>query len=489
MNLVDLLDATAARQPQHLALVGPDEGASLTYAALKALVDDTAATLAHLGVQRGHCVGLHCPSGRDTIRLTYALWRLGACVVPIPSELSAEEKLRVCQGIALDGLLLDRPGKAVLAPAQAAEPQRVDELCWFAPARRFRERPAGFDAVNAAFIRFTSGTTGSSKGVVLSHETIRDRIDAANEALRLSPDDTVLWLLSMSYHFAVSIVAYLSFGATIVLARTHFARPLLDACRRHGVTFIYGAPMHYELMARDPGAERLPGLRLAISTTIALKRDTVDAFHRRFGVALSQALGVIELGLPCIDLEARPDAWGSVGRVLPAFEVSLPPGPRDAEPQPLRFRGKGMFDAYYEPWRPRAEVAPDGWFDTGDLGVLDEAGTLFIKGRKKELVNVAGMKLFPLEVEAALNALPGVQEACVFAHGHELFGEVPWAQVVRAPGSEVDEGTLKAQLARALAPYKVPDRITFVPALARTASGKLIRDERRLTPAPEERTR
>jgi long-chain acyl-CoA synthetase len=482
MNLVELLDATVARQPEHPAIVGPAEGETLSYAQFKARVDETAQQLARHGVKPGHCVGLHCPSGRDYISLTYAIWRLGACVVPIPTELSAEEKMRVCQGIALDHVLSDRGGQRVLEPAFAAPRQRVDDFVSIAPARRFRETPAGFAGVNAAFIRFTSGTTGTSKGVVLSHETIRDRIHAANEALDIGSADTVLWLLSMSYHFAVSIVAYLSFGAAIVLARNHFARSLIEACNRHGITLIYGAPMHYELMAHDTGSDRLPSLRLAISTTIALNRSTVEAFDRRFGHTLSQALGVIEIGLPCIDLYMRPDKWGSVGRLLPAYELRMEDVGLGEELRRIKFRGKGFFDAYYDPWRQREEVMADGWFDTGDLGVLDADGYLFIKGRGKDIINVAGMKFFPQEVEAVLNTHPGVQESCVFSHRHELFGEVPHAQVVPVPadGAPTNQSELKAFLGRHLAPYKIPEHIDIVPALVRTASGKLVRDELRI---------
>jgi long-chain acyl-CoA synthetase len=482
MNLVELLDAIAERQPEHPAIIGPAEGEVLSYAQFKARVDETAGLLQSHGVRQGHCVGLHCPSGREYIRLTYAIWRLGACVVPIPTELSGEEKMRVCQGIVLDHVLSDRKGQSVLSPAFAEPVQRVDELIGIAPAKRFRETPAGFAEVNAAFIRFTSGTTGTSKGVVLSHETIRDRIHAANEALNIGSEDKVLWLLSMSYHFAVSIVAYLSFGAAIVLARNHFAKTLIEACNHHGITLIYGAPMHYELMAHDAGSERLPSLRLAISTTIALNRSTVEAFDRRFGHTLSQALGVIEIGLPCIDRYMRPDKWGSVGKLLPAYELRMEDVGLGNELRRIKFRGKGFFDAYYDPWRTREQVMADGWFDTGDLGVLDSDGYLFIKGRSKDIINVAGMKFFPQEVEVVLNAFPGVQESCVFAHKHELFGEVPHAQVVLATpdSAPVGELELKEFLGQHLAPYKIPEQVEIVPALVRTASGKLVRDENRI---------
>src|SRR5262249_46182577 len=150
--------------------------------------------------------------------------------------------------------------------------------------------------VDAAFLRFTSGTTGAAKGVVLSHDTIRERIAAANEVLRVGPEDRVIWLLSMSYHFAVSIVGYLSVGAAVVLLPNHFARAIVEAAERHRATVIYGSPVQYEwLTACEPPAA-LPAVRLAVSTTTGLGRATAEAFRARFGLPVTQALGIIEVG-------------------------------------------------------------------------------------------------------------------------------------------------------------------------------------------------
>src|SRR5262249_36486471 len=152
--------------------------------------------------------------------------------------------------------------------------------------------PPGFASIPSAFVRFTSGTTAAAKGVVLSHETIHERISAANEVLQLGPHDRVVWLLSMAYHFAVSIVAYLSFGAGIILLPHHFAQAILTAGRRHKGTMIYGSPTHFAWLASAPAPDPWPELRLAISTTATLDRATADRFHAQFGVPVAQALGI-----------------------------------------------------------------------------------------------------------------------------------------------------------------------------------------------------
>ena len=481
MNLADIFLKTAANQPSHAAILGSREGA-LTYSGLAQRIERMATQLLAAGVKNGQTIGLHCASGTDYIVLNYAIWRCGACVVPVAPEMSSDEKQQLCQEISLDAILT-KPGVIeVLLPFAASAPCEIAGNTWIIPTHQTHAKPAGFAAINAAFLRFTSGTTGASKGVVLSHETIYDRIRAANQALRLSPDDRVVWLLSMSYHFAVSIVAYLTFGATIVLPRTLFGSTIIKTAHQHAGTVIYGPPLQYELMAHDPTNLMLPSLRLAISTTASLSRKTAEAFFRRFGKGLNQAYGIIEIGLPCINVDMPMEKLGSVGPVLPSYEICLEDIGLGEELRAIKLKGTGLIDAYYSPWKPRHEIMANGWFDTGDLGYLDPDGYLFIKGRSKEIINVAGMKFFPPETETVLNTHPSVAESCVFAHKHERLGEVPHAMVVLLPGrtSSATETELKEYCNEHLAAFKVPARIHFTENLIRTASGKLIRDELRI---------
>src|SRR5262249_23713573 len=174
------------------------------------------------------------------------------------------------------------------------------------PVRRLREAPPGFAALNPAFVRFTSGTTSAAKGVVLSHETIRDRVAAANDVLHVGPDDPVVWLLSMPYHFAVTVAGYLSHGAAIILPANTFADAILAAARAHRGTMIYGSPAHYGWLAAAASAAPLPELRLAVSTTAPLGREAGERFPDRFGGPLTQALGVIAIGLPVINTQFAP---------------------------------------------------------------------------------------------------------------------------------------------------------------------------------------
>lgn len=501
-GLADDFFARAEDQPARPAILGPRPDERLTYGELAGQVRALAAALAAVGVCPGLNVGLHYPSGPAYIAYTYAIWTCGACVTPLPTELAGAEKRLIPLHIAIDGIVSGSRGQAELLAGEghagAGRPGALlpHQATYLTDTRR-REPPPGLAALHPAFIRFTSGTTGSAKGVVLSHRSIRERVQAANAAIGLGPEDRVVWLLSMAYHFAVSIVAYLSYGAAIVLPANAFGIGILKAAAEHRATLIYGSPMHYELLTHDTSGLALPPLRLAMVTTARLRPELAERFRSRFGLALNETYGIIELGLPAINHDHPHARQGSVGRVLPAYEIKLVaaadgdgdpdadhhPGPADTAVPPgapgeVLLRGPGMLDAYYDPWQPRAEVlaARGGWLATGDLGRLAADGYLTLVGRAKDLISVGGMKLFPQEVEAVLEQVPGVAEACVYGVPDALQGELPHADLVPAADAPAPSAAqLDAHCRGVLAPYKVPVVFRPVAALPRTASGKLLR--------------
>jgi long-chain acyl-CoA synthetase len=475
INLYDIFRDTVRRQPEKPAILGPDPGDGITYRSLNEAIDAAGDALRAAGLRPGGCVGLHLPSGTNYILFTYAVWRSGGCVVPLPVELTAPEKQEIVREIALDWVISERGAASFLQPFRSADGAPLPSHTHAIPVAGPLQHPTGFGAINSAFIRFTSGTTGMSKGVVLSHETIRDRIHAANDVLHIGPDDRVLWLLSMAYHFAVSIVSYLSFGAAIVLPANHFAPALLESGRRHRATLIYGSPTHYAWLAGCEQDAALPRLRLALSTTAALDARTAERFRGRFGLPLAQALGIIEVGLPFINTDFAADRPGAVGRVLPAYRLRMEEVGWGAGLREVLLAGKGFLDAYYRPWRPRAEITPDGWFRTGDVGELDADGCLFLRGRTKDVISVAGMKFFPQEVEAVLTSHPAVESACVFARPDARLGEAAYARIVPRPAAgAISERELLELCRGRLADFKVPQGIEFVDTLRRTASGKIL---------------
>jgi long-chain acyl-CoA synthetase len=460
MNLTELLDKTASRWPQKSALIEGD--ISVSYAGLVQKIAAATLQLQALHLRSRCRVGLCLPNSISYVALTFALWRINAVVVPIPTECTDEESSNIAETMRLD---------AIISQKSRGESVSLSQDVFF--TKLTPSSPPDNHGLNLAFIRFTSGTTSAQKGVVLSHETIRDRVAAANKFLRISPDDTVMWCLPMSHHFLVTIVLYLSAGATIVLARHVLARPFLEAVNRWQGTVLYAAPFHYALLARDNSDAKISSTRLAVATTCSLPPDVAENFHQRFGLRLTPALGVIELGLVCVndDPASRPD---SVGRPQPDYAINIRNPDRDGYGEVV-FAGPGFFDAYDNPWTPREQLMPDGWFVTGDIGRVDAQGYLFLAGRKVAVINLAGRKVFPEEIETVLNRHPDVRESRVFGAMHPHLGETVEAEIVlHQSGAGLD--SVRAFCREHLASYKIPTRFNVVSALPRTpVTGKIRR--------------
>ena len=422
------------------------------------------------GGQRAPRIGLRCRDGAGYIALALGILRAGGCFVPIAPELTDFEREQLASTIALD-LILTSDGKGSgIVDFQVEHVGSATPPAW----------AEALAALNPAFIRFSSGTTGRSKGIVLSHESLRDRVEAANAGLQIGPDDRVVWVLAMSHHFAVSIILYLWHGAAIVLPASNLASDILQAAIRHRATVIYAAPFHYEMLAGDAGQTRWPSLRLAVSTTASLAREAGAAFDGAFGIYPAQALGIIEVGLPFLNVPDPRSHPESAGPVQPAFACELrdpqghvvPPG----EQGELFLKGPGLFDAYIEPWQERDAALHNGWFSTGDIARADSDGRIYLLGRNRSAISIGGMKFFPEEVEAVLCGHPLICEARVFGRPHTTFGMVPCAEIVSAPGEPAPSTREIFSFCRnRIARYKIPLEITLVAQLARTASGKIRR--------------
>jgi long-chain acyl-CoA synthetase len=338
--------------------------------------------------------------------------------------------------------------------------------------------PAGYYSSNPAFIRFSSGTTGASKGVLLSHESIIERTDAADRALSMTSKDVIMWVLSMSYHFVVTILLFLRRASTIVLCGNDFPESFQNNIRRYKATFLYASPFHYHLISNSDlvPPELLSDVRIAISTAMKLPVATAGEFYDKFSFELAEAYGIIEVGLPFINISGNSAKRGSPGKVLPDYEIKIE-NPDKKGVGELHIRGKGMFDAYFSPWKSRNDALNEGWFKTGDLGEVDDDGFLFIAGRDKNVINFAGMKIFPEEVELVLNRHPAVKESLVYGVSHPRYGELPCAKVVFKKGisHDFDINEIRRFCYPLLTSYKVPKEILPVNELKKTASGKIRR--------------
>jgi long-chain acyl-CoA synthetase len=461
MNLTELLDNTARRCPQKTAFV--EDFNVVSYTALVEKINSFASRLEKLSLPPGSRVGLCFPNSVNYVALTYALWKINAVVVPVPTECPPEELNEIAATMELSAILSQKP----FADSEPLAPEIF-------VSRLKLATPPNNHGLNIAFIRFTSGTTNARKGVVLCHETIRDRVAAANKAFRITENDTVIWCLPMAHHFLITIVLYLNAGAAVVLARHVTARPFLEAVNRWRGTILYAAPFHFSLLARDNSVAQIESVRLAVSTTCALSQDVSQEFFKRFGKPLVPALGIIELGLVALNASDPLKRWNSVGRPLADFQVKIIL-PDENGVGEIAVTGPGICDAYAAPWQPREQLLRNGWFVTGDLGRMDTDGFLFLISRKTAVINLAGRKVFPEEIEAVLNRHPAIRESRVFGRAHPHLGEVVEAEIVLS-GAENGIENLPHFCREHLASFKIPTRFHIVPALPRTpATGKIRR--------------
>jgi acyl-CoA synthetase (AMP-forming)/AMP-acid ligase II len=465
----EIVDSAKSRRSQPAFIT---DAQVVTYGVLREKVEELARHLGDLVSRHSpHTarIGVFCPGGVEHAVLMLAVMKAGACAVPIASELPTAEREALRKTTALDGVLL--AGGAEW-PELSGDAKTLGDGVICRPLERGATEfcVAKFSDLNPAFIRFSSGTTGRSKGVVLSHESLRARLGSTNRRLRITGADKVLWTLPMAHHFAASILLYLREGAAVVLPRSSLAHDVLGSAVEHGATVFYGSPFQAGLLAAETSGRGWPALRMAVSTAAALTAEVAAKFRGRYGVPLFQGLGIIEAGLPLLNtVHANSDPL-AVG-TTDDFEIDL-----QGEDGELCLRGPGLFDAYLSPWQTREEVMADGWFHTGDLAERSANGTIWLRGRCKSVINVGGSKCFPEEIEAVLQAHPGVVEARVFGIAHDRWGALPAAQIVPADETSPPvEAALDRFCRVRLAGYKVPVRFEMVGEIPRTPSGKIRR--------------
>ena len=479
MTLSDVLYRSADDHGPRPAVTDVRAGRSITFGELARETDRVAAFLRAQGVGRGHRIALLGPNGFAYLPAAFGLLATGACLVPLATNLAPPETAQVLDEVNVHGCFI-APGSA-LPPATHAWTRLTEGACdgfGFTWTDRDAAGPPGLAEVHPAFIRFTSGTTARSKGVVLSHEATLARVEAADQVLKFTADDRIVWVLPLAYHFAVTIVAYVKAGAHILMCPDTLPRAVVDATQRFEASVLYASPFHFDRLGHLPRTAALKSLRLALSTSAPISADVMQRFEETYDVPVAQAYGIIEAGLPCINPRTDGLPATSVGRPVPGYGVAVFAEDGTRVPAGVHgeigVRGTGLFSAYYSPWQKREDITRDGWFFTGDIGALDDSGALHLAGRKKSVIFVAGVKFFPEEVEACINRFPGVRESRVFGASHPRLGQVPRAEIALSAGP-VDVAALQAHCARALSPYKIPVDFIEVPAIEKTPGGKILR--------------
>ncbi|KAA2251225.1 4-coumarate--CoA ligase family protein [Solihabitans fulvus] len=499
-ELSEFVLADAETRGEHPALVDGTTGRVIDYATLRGLVDRVARALAGAGLRAGDVVAVYAPNTVLYPVACYAASRAGATVTTVnalytPGELIGQladsgASLLVTISHFLPALAsVDLPAglREVLVLDQAPGYRSLLDL----PADPDQPLPTVDPAEDIALLPYSSGTTGTAKGVRLTHSNLTAAIAQMVSAMPIGPEHRVLAVLPFShvYGFATMMGMGLRAGATIVVLPRFDLEQFLRTIAEQRITVALIAPPIALALAKHPLVDQydLSSLWRVLSAASPLDPDISALVHRRIGVPVVQAYGMTESSSGCHvpPGETVPPA-GSVGVLLPQTECRLVSTATGAdvgvgEVGELVVRGPQVMKGYLNrPEETAATLDAEGWLRTGDIGRVDADGWFYIVDRVKELIKYKGYQVAPAELEAVLVGHPQIADAAVVGVPGADGEEVPKAFVVRQPGADgLDDRQVMDFVAERVAPYKKVRAVEFIQTVPRSIAGKILRRELR----------
>jgi long-chain acyl-CoA synthetase len=468
-----------------------DGDATTTYGELRGQAAGLRGGFARLGLEPGDRVAIVGGNDRSFVVAYLAALGAGLITVPLNPLSPARELERELAAIGARAVVVGASARGSFASLdRAAAPtvehvidagDELDELIATDPAP-----PVDRDDDDLAVMMFTSGTAGSPKAAMLSHGNLRANLEQAQaHAGRAQNElDVSFGLLPLFHIFGLNVVLGLTLytGARIVLVDRFDPAASLKLIRDHGVTIVSGAPTMWGAWAALPDidARAFASVRIAASGAAKLPLEIAEAVERRFGLILSEGYGLTEASPIVTSSTGVNTKYGSIGVPLPGVEVRLVDPDGDdvlvGDSGELWVRGPNVFKGYWnDPEATRAALTPDGWLRTGDIGVVDDDGFLYLVDRAKDLIIVSGFNVYPAEVEDVIAELPGVDAVAVVGVAHPQSGETVKAYVIAAEGETLTEAQVIDFCADNLARYKCPSSVEFVDELPLGLGGKLLR--------------
>jgi len=489
----EILTRAAAYSPDKACIVIPD-GPTLTYHDLERRASAFAEVLLQQGCQPGERLVLaNCNTPGFFVSLFGAL-RAGLIAVPIDAGLGSLELKNILAHARPHAVVVDRRSAAAFAELDVPKYELDSE--GGVPLHDLHHLRSGtaptepIDSVrrpDGAIILYTSGTTGSPKGVLHGHAGILSKLVAIQSWFGFDESTRALCLLPT--HFGHGLIACclstFHYGGTLVLCQpfdVELLQRLFIMVERYEINVFSAVPSIIRLLLRFSGASgRTPPacLRFVTCASAPLHALEINAFEARFQVPLLNCYGITEgatwAAMSPLDRErdrhSVGTAYGCRIRAVDRDRVELPPG----EIGNLEIAGPSLMLGYYLDPEATDRAIVDGWLATGDLGHVDAQSRVFLCGRSKELIIRAGVNVYPVEVEAVVMSHPGVAEAHVVGLDHPILGEKVTACVIRRAGTSVSSEELISHCRKQLAHYKCPEEIRFVDAVPKTSRGKVSR--------------
>lgn len=466
----------------------------IDYGAMSDLVRRLAGALTRIGVAPGDRVAVQVEKSPQAIALYLATLQVGAIFLPLNTAYTGAEmdyfiddaapRLFVCDP-AVQASHVHRAGDALVVETLGADGDGtlIDKASTANP--RMDSHPAGSD--DRAAILYTSGTTGRSKGAVLTHGNLVSNTQALLECWRFTDRDRLIHALPIFHTHGLFVAANMALtsGATMIFLTKFDADQVIDLMA--DATVLMGVPTFYTRLLKSDRLTReaTANMRLFVSGSAPLLAEDHRAFQDRTGHATLERYGMTETCMIASNPHEGARIPGAVGMALPGITLRIADRETGAALEQgqiglIEVKGPNVFEGYWNmPEKTAAEFRADGFFITGDLGTIGDDGYLRIVGRDKDLVISGGYNVYPKEVEEAIDALPGVLESAVFGLSHPDLGEGVTAVVVARGDADLDPQAIRSALSHDLARFKQPKRVIVVDSLPRNVMGKVQKAELR----------
>ncbi len=500
-SIPELFRATAAQRADQTVIAFPDR--EVTFAAVDRASDAVAASLAAQGINKGDRVALYCINS-DLFAIIYmGIVKAGAAVVPVNLLLNPNEITYILEDAGVRGLFYH----AALAPAvdafvdrirsidfsvviggEAVRPQHLDYESFSQSAEPVPELEFNTDQDLAAIL-YTSGTTGHPKGAMLTHRNLVSNTFSVLSALQLRPgEDRLLVVLPMFHSFAATVGTLTPLLHGLSLAPMPKFDPA-GVCELIGAvkaTVFLGVPSMYSVLLRLPKEQiaRWESIRFCVSGGAAMPVEVMRQFEARFGLAIYEGDGPTECSpVTCVNPIGGERKPASVGLPVPDVEMEIYDDNGDQlaidEIGEICVRGPNVMKGYWNLPEATAESFFGEWVRTGDLGYKDADGYVYIVDRKKDMVIVNGMNVYPRMVEEVLYQYPSMAEAAVVGEPSDLHGEIVVAYVVPKEGETFTPGEIRGFCRDNLGQHQVPRKVIVRDALPKNAAGKILKRELR----------
>lgn len=469
----------------------------LTYTQLQEEVERTAEALVAMGIAPGDRVGVALPNWHETVQLYFAISRIGAIAVPFNPKYRSYEMQHI----------LKNSGSKLVFVCEEFENVEINEVRpWVKEIITVRYKKAGFrsldeiiqdddvkaslpqvaiDPVRDVFcILYTSGTTGKPKGALVTHHAVVQSGIAIAYNMKCTRDDVFLILAPVFHIFGIAcnLLSAMYCQSKMVLLDKFKARKALELIQQEKVTIHHAVPSMFNLELNDPdfNAFDLSSLRAGITGAAPCPPETIRGVRERMGMVLSISYGSTECSTVTMTEydDAEDRILETIGKAIDGTELRIVNERRETVPfgqvGEIACRGFGVMKGYYHlPEQTREVLAKDGWFYTGDLGVMDSDGYIRYVGRKKELIIRGGFNIYPQEIERLLQSHVKILEAAVVGLPDPVMGEIVCAAIKLVPGQLSTEKEIIEHLKARIAPYKLPSRVVFLDNFPSTASGKV----------------